>query len=126
MKNKRKLIIWLFVGICIVLSPIAFLVAHNLQTINKEKNSKGVLKAALQLEFTKASLVNVSANPTELLLETHASKQLDVYMSQHGWHRVEPIQMGATHYFGKGQQKMTISSRQITARYRLYKLEKQP
>ena len=126
MKNNRKIKIWLFVGVCIVLSPIALLVGVNLQTIGKEKDSKGVLKAALQLEFTKASLVNISAKPTELLLESHASKQLDLYMSQRGWYRVEPIQMGATHYFGKGQQKMTVSSRQITARYRFYKLEKQP
>ncbi len=102
------------------------MVGFNLQTINKEKNAKGVLGAALQLEFTKASLVNVSAEPIELLLETQAGKQLDVYMSHYGWHRVEPIQLGATHYFGKDQQKMTVSSRQITARYRFYKLEKQP
>jgi hypothetical protein len=80
----------------------------------------------LTLAFTSATVTSVSNNPRRLLSELHTPNPIKKYFAQQGWQPVEPIQNGATFYFGKGKQQIIVRSRPFTARYRFYEVIPKP
>ena len=126
MISKLKMKQWLIGAACLVLPPMLLFAIYIRGHLIEERDPYGMAKAALQLEFTSAKFVLVRNKPTEVLMHSNSSKPLDTYMARHGWHPVDPIQMGALFYFGKGKEKMTIDSRPFTFRYRFYELQKTP
>ena len=119
---RRRRLAWSVIAGYLLLAQVCLAAAYLRSVALREDDPPAFIEATVKLAFTSATVTTVGADPHQLLAELHTPSPIINYMAQQGWHPVQPIQMGATYYFGKGKRGMEVRSRACTGRYRFHQI----
>lgn len=98
-----------------------FLYLYFAAALSQERDTPDVLKAALEMELSRADVNPIHANPNRLLVRASG---LETYLGQQGWSQVD--RFGALRIYGKGSQRLHVYCDAFSGRYLICKLYPNP